>query len=90
MSSNVSNFPALGRRIQKSNAGPESLHLHSDEKLVLDVYFKGGFLESSQLAEVCNRLDVPEIVECSRLTLLQRGASCRVAVNRKVQEPWAS
>jgi hypothetical protein len=90
MRSNVRNFPAPGRKIQKSKADPQSLQLHPDEKLVLEAYFNPGDCESNEVAEVCNRLDVPEIVECSRVTLLQRDASCREVFNRKVQEPWAS
>jgi hypothetical protein len=67
MRSNVRNFPAPGRKIQKSNASSQSLQLHPDEKLVLEAYFIGGDCESSEVAEVCTRLEVPEIVECSRL-----------------------
>ena len=67
MRSNVRNFPAPGRKIQKSNASPQSLQLHPDEKLVLDAYLNGGDCQSSEVAELCNRLEVPENVECSRL-----------------------
>jgi hypothetical protein len=67
MSSNVSIFPAPGRKIQKSNAGPESLQLHLDEKLVLDACFNGSDGESPAVLEACDRLEVPQNVECTRL-----------------------
>jgi hypothetical protein len=38
MRSNVHNFPAPGRTIQKSNADPESIPLNADKKLVLNAY----------------------------------------------------
>jgi hypothetical protein len=67
MSSNVSIFPASGRKIQKSNAGPQSLQLHPDEKLVLDAYFNGGDGESPEVLRACDGLQVPQNVECTRL-----------------------
>jgi hypothetical protein len=67
MSSNVSIFPAPGRKIPKSKADPQSLQLHPDENLVLASYLEGGDFESSEVAEICDRLEVPENVECSRL-----------------------
>ena len=42
MRSNVHNFPAPGRKIQKSNAGPESIAPNADEKLVLKAYATGS------------------------------------------------
>src|SRR3954470_9251924 len=66
MSSNVTNFPASGRKIQNSKARPESLQLHPDEALVLRAYLKGS-RESIEVIEACTRLEVPENLECSKL-----------------------
>src|SRR5262245_8653036 len=67
MGSNVSNFPIPGRKIQKSKAGPQSLPLHPDEKLVLEAYFRRRDPESPELLDTYRRLEVPEVVECTRL-----------------------
>jgi hypothetical protein len=67
MSSNVSIFPALGRRIPKSKARPDCLPLHSDERLVLETYLGGGHGESPEVLHACDRLEIPQNVECTRL-----------------------
>lgn len=67
MSSNVRSFPAAARKIRKSKACPQSLPLHPDEKVVLDAYFKRGDCESPEALHACDRLEMPEAVECSRL-----------------------
>jgi hypothetical protein len=67
MSSNVSIFPASGRRIQKSKASPPCLPLHSDERLVLETYLSSSDGESPEVLQACDRLEVPQNVECTRL-----------------------
>jgi hypothetical protein len=67
MSSNVSIFPAPGRRIEKRKISPHFLPLHFDEKLVLETYLSGGDGESAEVLSACDRLEVPQNVECTRL-----------------------
>jgi hypothetical protein len=67
MSSNVSIFPASGRRISKSKASPHNLPLHSDERLVLETHLGGGDGGSPEVLHACDRLEVPQNVECTRL-----------------------
>jgi hypothetical protein len=61
------NFPAPGRTIQKSNAHPEPIPLHPDEKLVVQGYLKAGKRESNEVIEAYTRLEIRELLECSRL-----------------------
>jgi hypothetical protein len=67
MSSNVSIFPASGRKIQKTKASTQCLPLHSDERLVLETYLSGGDGGSPEVLHACDRLEVPRNVECTRL-----------------------
>ena len=68
MRSNVHDFPAPGRKIQKSSVGPEAIPLHPDEKLILKAYLKSRKHETDEVLEACTRLKVPEKrLECSRL-----------------------
>jgi hypothetical protein len=66
MSSNVSTFLASGRKIQKTKASPQCLPLHSDERLVLETYLSGDG-ESPEVLHACDRLEVPQNVEYTRL-----------------------
>jgi hypothetical protein len=67
MSSNVSSFPASGRKIPKSKASPDRLPLHGDQRLVLETYLSDGDGGSPQVIDACDRLEVPQNVECTRL-----------------------
>src|SRR5262245_33537973 len=67
MNDDVSSFPAAGKGIRKSKTSPQSLPLHPDEKLVLETYLSGAGVESPELAEACDRLEVPKDVVCRRV-----------------------
>ena len=94
MSSNVSIFPASGRRIEKSKASPQSLPLHSDERLALETYLSGGDGESPQVIDACDRLKVPQNVECTRLAaavgqVLLHAVQARLPlVSKRTAEQW--